>query len=44
MTGVLIASVVLLVASLLVLADAVYQIVHKPTKDERRRDYYRRWP
>lgn len=44
MTGVLIASGVLLVASLLVLADAVYQIAHASTEDERRRDYYRRWP
>lgn len=44
MGGVLIASAVLLVASLLVLADAVYQLVHAPSKEDLRSNYYHRWP
>lgn len=44
MGGVLIMSGVLLVASLLVLADAIYQLVRAPSKDDLRRDYYHRWP
>lgn len=35
---------VLLVASLLVLADAAYQIAHAPTKKELRNNYYHRLP
>lgn len=44
MTGILIASGVLLVASLLVLADAVYQLVRAPSKEDLRSNYYHRWP
>lgn len=43
MAGVLIASAVLLVASLLALADMVYQLVRAPSKDDLRNNYYHRW-
>lgn len=44
MTGILIASGVLIVASLLALADAVYQLVRAPSKEDLRSNYYHRWP
>lgn len=44
MLGIWIARGVLLAASVLVLADAIYKIAYVPTKDELRGAYYRRWP
>ena len=43
MTGILIASGVLIVASLLARADMVYQLVRAPSKDDLRNNYYHRW-
>ena len=43
MTGILIASGALIVASLLALADMVYQLVRAPSKDDLRNNYYHRW-